>query len=550
MSSEKLPNELDDESSINSSSDLTTTDRATTDNNNAFDDNESKLLKFDESNTVSTGNDINTKITALDTDLAHLRAELGAINSSVEEGLDRLGDTDTDLTAKVSETYKRLGEIDNSYKSLIDISSRIDTDIKQLNGDVSDVATQSASGIKNLEQSTIAQSHEFSQKNQIVASRVSQLVETSKLTSELLEQKIQSSTEAMLKIETRVISEIETLSASTTDKAKSIEVSVDSNKAKILKLQSVDEAIIKRATTLEISSAELTVKSQDMQSSVEKLQRSTSMLSSGLSELQKQTALLEELTSKHGTLIGGLQKASSDLSEKLALLATRESKHFNIFTVSFLLLLVATAIIYFAQQSQFDSVDKTFAAQSEVVDSKIVSLQQQQTTSNIEATESLTALENKIDVLNAAMQEEISKELALVDYKMQSMQDQVQSVEGRFNNDSPFSQIGNDNVIHSAQWIAELPAENFTVQLAYVGDTATLYKLADQYNHYLKDSLSYFEVNESNDRGAAVTKYVLLSGNYATQQQAVAQINSMPRYIDMQQPVVRNIGSVQSYIAK
>ena len=87
--------------------------------------NDSKLLQFDENNTVSSGNDINAKITSLDTDLAHLRNELGSINNSVEEGLDRLGDTDTDLTAKVSETYKRLGEIDNAYKSLLEISSEI-----------------------------------------------------------------------------------------------------------------------------------------------------------------------------------------------------------------------------------------------------------------------------------------------------------------------------------------------------------------------------------------------------------------------------------------
>jgi len=157
--------------------------------NSTADSKKSKLLKFDENNTVSPGKDINEKITTLDTDLAQLRMELGIINNSVEEGLDRLGDTDTDLTAKVAETYKRLGEIDNAYKSLLEISSRIDTDIKKLNGDVSTVAEQSATGIKNLEQSTIAQSHEFTQKNQQVTSRVKQLVETSKLTSELLGQK-------------------------------------------------------------------------------------------------------------------------------------------------------------------------------------------------------------------------------------------------------------------------------------------------------------------------------------------------------------------------
>jgi len=109
----------------------------------------SKLIKFDEDKKFPPGKDINTKITALDTDLARLRSELGFINVSVEEGLDRLGDSDTDLTAKVSETYKRLGEIDNSYKSLLKISSRIDTDIKKLNGDVNVVVEQTASDIKN-----------------------------------------------------------------------------------------------------------------------------------------------------------------------------------------------------------------------------------------------------------------------------------------------------------------------------------------------------------------------------------------------------------------
>ena len=148
--------------------DVESTDTADIKTDAVSDNSESKLLKFDENNSVTPGKDINTKITALDTDLAQLRAELGAINSSVEEGLDRLGDTDTDLTAKVSETYKRLGEIDNAYKALLEISSRIDSDIKKLNGDVSTVAEHSATGIKTLEQSTIAQSNEFAHKNEQV----------------------------------------------------------------------------------------------------------------------------------------------------------------------------------------------------------------------------------------------------------------------------------------------------------------------------------------------------------------------------------------------
>lgn len=488
----------------------------------------SKLLRFDDNNTVKTvapAKDINSKITSLGSDLEHLRAELVTINNSVEEGLDRLSDTDTDLTAKVSETYKRLGEIDNAYKSLLDISSRIDTDIQMLTGDVSHVAKESASGIKYLEQSTIAQSHEFTQKNQQVVSRVNQLVETSKLSNDLLNQKIQSATESMLKIEKSVITEIETLTATTKEQTDSIEHSVDSNKAKILKLQAVDEAIIRRATTLEISSAELMVASQRMDEDIVHLQKNTEILFSGVSELKQRTDELEALTNNHGYMINGLQKATSDISAKLAALAGRESKHFNIFTASFILLVIATAVIYFLQQNQF------------------ASLNQQQVQANELTDHSLAELEKKMERVNVAIQDELKAEIA-------NVKDQVQSVDGRLSQSSPFSQIGSDNVIHGERWISALPENNFTVQLAYVDDKAVLYEIAQRYNSQLKDSLSYFSVNDAVTERNATVKYVLLSGSYTTQQQAMAAINDMPGYIDMKRPQVRKLEEIQNYIAR
>ena len=108
-----------------------------------------------------------------------------------------------------------------------------------------------------------------------------------------------------------------------------------------------------------------------------------------------------------------------------------------------------------------------------------------------------------------------------------------------------FSQIGNDNIIHGAQWINTLPAQNFAVQVAYVDSRDAMYEVAGYYNTYLRDSLSYFEIE---DKGT--TRYVLLSGNYTTKQQASAKIESMPRYIDMQKPVVRKLDDVQRYISQ
>jgi chromosome segregation ATPase len=489
-------------------------------------DSNSKLLIFDENNTVTTGKDINEKITSLDADLRQLRNELGIINGSVEEGLDRLSDKDTDLTAKVSETYKRLGEIDNAYKALLKISSRIDNEIQRLNGDVTNVAEQSASGIKNLAESTITQSKEFAEKNQQIVSRVNHLVETSKLTSEMMNQSIHSVTGKMLKIEQDVVAQIENLSSQTKDKTQAIEKTVEHNSANILKLQSVDEAIIRRATALEITAAELTAKGQYLDSSVEQLQIGSDMLSGSLRELSQRTEVLEELTTHHGSLIDGLQKAGADLGNKLAALTAREGKHFKLVAAAFILLLLVTAVIYFMQQDQFSVNATRVAANSE----NITELQQAQSGAEATTNKSLALLESKIQQANT---------------KIQTVQDQVQSVDGRLNQSLPFSQIGDDNVIHSSQWIAALPQENLTIQLAYADNKDALYEIAQRYRFQLKDSLSYFTVREK-----GTDKYVLLSGSYTTQQQAISALESMPVYIDRQKPVIRKLKTVQQYIVE
>ena len=494
----------------------------------------SKLIKLDEAAEVSGGRDINNKIDGLDSDLAKLRAELAIINDSVEEGLDRLSDTDTDLTAKVSETYKRLGEIDNAYKSLLEISSRIDTDIQRLNGDVNTVAKESATGIKNLERSSIAQSNAIAEKNEQVVSRVNQLVETSKLTNDLFNEKIQSATSNMLQIEQKVIAEIESLSSKTQEKTESLDNAVENNRAKILKLQSIDEAIIRRATTLEITSAELTMKSRQLDESVDQLQINSEELSQGIEALRQHTHDLEQKIGTHGKLIAGLQQASTGIAANVAALADREKRHFNVVASAFVLLLIVTAIVFFAQQKQLSLNDNRFAERSEIVDNQIADLQQVQSSVASSTEDTLAQIETKIEQMSRAVQD---------------TRDQVQSVEGRFNQGSSFSQIGDDNTIHGKQHINELPAQNYTIQVAYVDNKDSMYAVAQRYNGYLKDKLYYFEVPVESS-GAVKSKYVLLSGNYSSSQQAVAASQLMPTYIERQRPVIRQLETVQAYINK
>ena len=89
---------------------------------------------------VGQAKDINARIGLLESNLSELQAELDVINKSVDEGLERLGDSDLDLTSKVSETYKHLGEIDNTYKALSIISENIDSEVKKLTTEIEDVA--------------------------------------------------------------------------------------------------------------------------------------------------------------------------------------------------------------------------------------------------------------------------------------------------------------------------------------------------------------------------------------------------------------------------
>jgi len=559
MSPEKIPTDPTEKESTDTVLTVTASAETVSDNpaadnesseKNARESIESKLLAFDEDNKVTPGKDINTKITALDTDLEHLRAELSTINNSVEEGLDRLSDTDTDLTAKVSETYKRLGEIDNAYKSLLEISSRIDTDIQKLNGDVSTVAEQSAVGIKHLEQSTIAQSTAFTQKNQQVVSRVNQLVETSKLTGELLGEKIQSTTERILQAEQKLIAEIDGLSAVTDEKTKALQGSVESNRARILKLQSVDEAIIKRATMLEITSAELSVKGQEMMGAIDRLEQDTRGLSGELIELQDRTEQLEAKTNSHGSLIRSLQQASSNITHNIAVLSRRENKRFNLFIGSFIVLLIAVAAIVFIQSESFDAVAAQFAERNSNVDAQFDSLQQAQlqlaqesSNSALATNESLLSLENKVAVLNDTLKEEVNKELALTNSKMQQMQDQVQSVEGRFNNSSSFSNIGNDNIIHGEHWIKQQVSSNYSVQVAYTDSRDAMFDIAQSNNRYLDDALFSFKVEKD-----GISKYAMLMGSYPSRQQAMEKVDSLPTYINMQRPTLRKIADVQKFI--
>lgn len=483
---------------------------------------DSNLVHLDqEARAVGQAKDINAKIGLLESNLSELQTELDVINKSVDEGLERLSDSDLDLTSKVSETYKRLGEIDNTYKALSIISENIDSEVRKLTAEIEDVATQSAADLEN-HNSKMTEQHE-----QLVE-RVNDLVRHSQETSTQLTQNIKKNTDALLKLEKELVTEIDTLAKETNQRSDDLEKELESSKARILQLQAVDDALEKRAESLESTAASLTQTSKELDTSIKLLDMRTDELSAIVDKLL-------EHSEKHSSLISALQDKSVELALSVKALAGTENKHFKILSGFLVLAILAIAGLYFYHQSEMSHDAILTAERTQVVDQHISSLQQ----GNMKSAVTIAEVQDNLVALNDRLDNEVER----LDGKLVNLNDQAESLDGRVSNISPFSQIGSSNIIHGPQWLSQQPADHFAIQVAAVTSKNDLYDIAERYNHYLKDELSYYKIKSGQSE-----KYVLVSGGYASERQAAAVIRRLPRYVNFQRPVMARMAEVQKQL--
>lgn len=480
---------------------------------------DSKLIHLEnEARAVGQARDINARIGLLETSLNDLQTELDTIDRSVGEGLERLSDSELDLTAKVSETYRRLGEIDDTYKALSAISDNIDNEVRKLATEIEGVASRSAS---ELESQTVQMTEQHEQ----LVKRVNDLVAHSHETNAQLIQSIEDNTGALLKLERELVAEIDALASTTSERSDKIEKDLETSKARILQLQAVDDALEKRAASLETTAARLTQTSQELEASIDLLDRRTDDLSDRVAELI-------EYSEKHSSLIGTLQDKSVELAMSIRALAGTENRHFKILSGFLVLAIVAIAALYFYHQSEMSHDAIVTAERTEAVDQQISGLQQ----SDLESAASLSAVRDNLVALNDKLNGEINS----INAKLQTVNDQADSLDGRISNISPFSRIGSSNVIHGPQWLAQQPADSFAIEVATVADKREMFDVAQRYNHYLNDELSYYAVR-SGDR----EKFVLVSGGYAAERDAAAVMRRLPRYVNFQRPTLTSMAEIQ-----
>jgi len=244
--------------------------------------------------------------------------------------------------------------------------------------------------------------------------------------------------------------------------------------------------------------------------------------------------LLEE-SEKHASLISALQDKSVEMAMSIRALAGTENRHFKILSGFLVIAILAIAGLYFYHQSEMSHDAIVTAERTQVVDQHISSLQQD----GMKSAVTLSEVQDNLVALNDRLDDEVKT----INGKLQAMDDKAQSLDGRISNSSPFSQFGVNNIIHGPHWLAQQPAENFAVQVASVTDRKDLYDIAQRYNHYLKDELSYYTVKSGQRE-----KFVLVSGGYANETEAVAVMQRLPRYVNFQRPLRTRMGDIQQQL--
>ena len=517
------------------------TTHSSEDAQNPLDSSDSRLIQLDaESKAVGHAQDINNKIDMLDGSLGALNAELESIRASVEQGLDRLSDSDMDLTAKVSDTYKRLGELDNTYKALTEISANIDQEIRKLTGEISQVASQSSAELEKLEATAEVHNSYLTRQQEALAQRVDKLVEDSHATSAKLQLSIRDVQENILLAEQKLIAEIDSLANTSQQQdeilAKNIDAAneeIETSKARIIKLQKVDEALDKRAQQLEQTTDALSQRADDMQSSITALDETSDELTRAVHKLQQHTEALQRESDHHTSLIAAMQKNITQVAQNLFDLGGVERRHFRITSVALLLLVMALVGFTLYQHNTNQTLSDNVVAQSQSLNTQIGAVDASLGDFSQQVKQELQALNEKLTEEVAGLNDK----LVSVNSKVEQLDEQAQSLDGRLSAASMGEDFGGDNILHNANWIAKLPPSQYTIQVATVSDKKQLFEIAQRYGDYLKQPVAYY----TNSRG----QHVMLYGQFDSDRIALNAAQNLPYTMNWQRPVVLSVGSVQ-----
>lgn len=502
--------------------------------------------------------DLLKKISNTESEISQLYKDIDMTNVEFSKNVAALEANQTDISSKVSETYKQLGAIEKQYKSLKTKSTKITKDIKTITAHVDTVSNDIRQQIQNVEQKTAQldnqidsveseakiQSVQLMQGQDELIERTNDIVREAKKTSSALEKSIIANAEIMKNIESQLVTELETLAKDTESKTTKIESDIEqtnteikSQSAKMLLLQSVDEALDKRAKKLESTAKSLTSETKKLtQASVSLDQRSTA-LEDSVDVLNVQVTKLEEEFETQQARLEVLNTKTGHTNNALLALAGLESKHFKVASSLIALVIIAIVGLYLFQDYRWSTDSISTAQRQQQVTQHLTNLNQnigelqQKVENKVDTLQQ--QVENKVDTLQQHVKTEdtiaanrmtlLEEEVTALNQQMKTVNDKNNSLDNRLVNIAPLRQIGSDNVIHSQHWINQQADSQYAIKAVIADSEVELFDLAVRYNYYLTDVLSFKAISTDEK-----TSYALYMGQYEDKAVAQEALDDMP----------------------
>ncbi len=303
----------------------------------------------------------------------------------------------------------------------------------------------------------------------------------------------------------------------------------------MLLMQSVDEALEKRAAALEGTSDQLVIDSQNLRDSTETLDILTNKLSSDVEALELHTAQLAQENIEQQAQIDELQVNTGSITRTLLALATLEKKHFRVLAGGSLLLVLAVIGTFFYGEYVRDTEMANEGQRNTVINEQVSNLQNkvedEQMASQvfyseiIELQNNLTQVKSELQQKTELLNTEFQQKADEIKAEIVEMNDEVQSLDGRVQYLAPLYNFGSDNTIHGSQWLSNLDESKLSIKIATVAEKQEMYKIAQRYSNYFTEELAYFITADE--------QYALVyGGNFNDEQQVTDTLRKMPSYIN------------------
>ena len=488
--------------------------------------------------------EINKQMAALESSVSGLTKKLNATNKQIKADVNRLTTSDAEITDKVADTYKQLGAIEHTFDELSQSSAQLTADLKKVNKNIKAFEKKSAEALGQAIDSQTEVNDEFRQQHDDIIARAAKLSKNVKTISTKLTKSIKENNKALTELEARIVTELEKVAESSQSRDQQLDQRIDSSndeissqKAKMMLMQSVDEALEKRTAALETTSENLIEESQNLRDTTETLDVLTSKLSTDVAALEAHTAELAEQNEQQQGMIDELDTKTNSITRTMLALASLERKHFNVLAgVSILLLLGVIGVFFYGQYQR----DTDLATQTEVnttVDAQVNDLQNrvedEQMASQVfysdivELQKNLTDVKSELQQKTEKLEQVVENKADEIEQKIVAMNDQVESLDGRIRYMAPLYNFGSDNTIHGSEWLSKLDSSKFSIKIATVSDKQALYDIAQRYNRYFTEELGYFETADG--------QYTLIyGGNFDSEQQIAELMRRMPSFMGRQ----------------